>query len=73
MRKLIPLLFLILSTNSLVKAQNCTITITPMDTLVCIGDSVLITSVSNLLNAGQSFNFNWNIKEFAKSIFVSSL
>ncbi len=58
MRKLIPLLFLIISTNSFVKAQICTITITPMDTLVCIGDSVLITSVSNLLNAGQSFNFN---------------
>jgi gliding motility-associated-like protein len=58
MRKIFPLLILILSTNSLVKAQNCNITITPMDTLVCIGDSVLITSVSNLLNAGQSFNFN---------------
>jgi len=58
MRKIIPLLFIILSTNSFVKAQNCSITITPMDTLVCIGDSVLITSVSNLLNAGQSFDFN---------------
>ncbi len=58
MRKILPLLILILSTNSLVKAQNCNITITPMDTLVCIGDSVLISSVSNLLNAGQTFNFN---------------
>lgn len=59
MRKIFATLFLGLTFNGFVNAQStCTITITPMDTLVCIGDSVLITSVSNLLNAGQSFNFN---------------
>ncbi len=59
MKKIFATLFLGLTFNGFVNAQSiCTITITPMDTTVCIGDSVLITSVSNLLNAGQSFNFN---------------
>lgn len=59
MKKLFATLFLGLTFSGYLNAQSiCTITITPMDTTVCIGDSVLITSVSNLLNAGQSFNFN---------------
>jgi gliding motility-associated-like protein len=59
MKKIFATLFLGLTFNGYVNAQSiCTITITPMDTTVCIGDSVLITSVSNLLNAGQTFNFN---------------
>ena len=36
----------------------CSITISPLDTIVCMGDSVLVTTTSNLLNAGQAFNFN---------------
>lgn len=49
---------LLTATNSFSQQNYCSITITPMDTTVCIGDSVLITSVSNLVNAGQAFNFN---------------
>lgn len=42
------------------RAQNgyCSITVVPMDTTVCMGDSVQVVAVANLLNAGQSFNFN---------------
>ena len=52
------------------RAQNgyCSITVVPMDTTVCMGDSVQVVAVANLLNAGQSFNFNtaslpagWNV------------
>jgi len=43
-----------------VRAQNgyCSVTVVPMDTTVCMGDSVQVVAVANLLNAGQSFNFN---------------
>lgn len=36
----------------------CSIEVSPIDTMVCSGDSVLVTSESYLLNAGQAFNFN---------------
>lgn len=39
-------------------AQLCNITITPMDTTICPGDSVFISAVANLLNGGQAFDFN---------------
>ncbi|HRP53106.1 MAG TPA: gliding motility-associated C-terminal domain-containing protein [Fluviicola sp.] len=36
----------------------CSITITPMDTTICPGDSVKIVAVANLINSNQTFNFN---------------
>ena len=39
-------------------SQYCTISVNPMDTTVCLGDSVLVTSVSNLIDGGQQFDFN---------------
>ncbi|MDB4324348.1 gliding motility-associated C-terminal domain-containing protein [Crocinitomicaceae bacterium] len=39
-------------------AQLCTITVTPSDTTICEGDSVLVQAVANLVNSGQIFDFN---------------
>ena len=39
-------------------AQVCQITITPMDTTICPGDSVFISANANLLNNNQYFDFN---------------
>lgn len=55
-RSVIFLLFI--TTNSFAQQSYCSITISPMDTTICIGDSVLITSVSNLVNSSQTFDFN---------------
>lgn len=43
-----------------VQAQlsNCTISVSPASATICIGDSVNITSIGNLLGYGQMFNFN---------------
>jgi len=59
MKFIFPIIFVCAFCN-LTYSQNgyCSVTVTPMDTTVCMGDSVLVTSVSNLLNAGQAFNFN---------------
>lgn len=54
---LLTLIFLLIGKVSVAQVE-CNITITPMDTIVCSGDSVLVTSESYLLNAGQVFNFN---------------
>jgi gliding motility-associated-like protein len=67
MKKLVASLFILFSVGML-RAQTCTVTITPLDTTVCEGDSVQVICVANLLNAGQTFNFNtaslpsnWNV------------
>lgn len=39
-------------------SQVCSITISPMDTTICPGDSVHIVATANLINANQAFNFN---------------
>lgn len=39
--------------------QNlCTVTVSPMDTTICPGDSVLVVAVANLVNGNMNFNFN---------------
>ncbi len=61
MRKIITLLsFLALFISGEISAQTstCVITITPMDTTICPGDSVFIQATANILGAGQAFNFN---------------
>lgn len=42
-------------------AQVCNLTVTPTDTLVCPGDSVLITSSASITSTGQSFNFDFGV------------
>lgn len=39
-------------------SQYCSVTVTPDDTTICLGDSVLLVAFSNLVNSGQSFDFN---------------
>lgn len=58
MKNLFVIIFATLLIGNAAQAQYCSITITPMNATVCIGDSVLITSISNLVNAGQAFDFN---------------
>jgi gliding motility-associated-like protein len=60
MKRLITFLLGTFAIFNYSNAQNgyCSITISPLDTTVCMGDSVLVTTTSNLLNAGQAFNFN---------------
>lgn len=50
------LLSVLLYSNSF--AQYCSITVSPLNSTVCLGDSVLISSVSNLVDSGQAFDFN---------------
>jgi len=39
-------------------SQNCFVTVTPLDTLICPGDSVQLTAVAGIASGGQSFNFD---------------
>lgn len=42
-----------------VNAQTtCVVTVNPLDTTICPGDSAFITASANLLGAGQAFDFN---------------
>jgi gliding motility-associated-like protein len=70
MKKILFALTALIFSLSQANAQNgfCSVTVTPMDTTVCMGDSVQVVAVANLLNAGQAFNFNtaslpagWNV------------
>lgn len=38
----------------------CSVSVSPGDTTLCIGDTLQLFSVSNLVNASQAFNFNTN-------------
>ena len=58
MKHLILAALISLGAYSTSLAQLCNITITPMDTTICPGDSVFISAIANLLNAGQAFDFN---------------
>lgn len=42
-------------------SQVCNISVSPMDTLICPGDSVLITSIASITSIGQQFNFNFGV------------
>lgn len=42
-------------------SQVCNIEVTPQDTIICPGDSVLITSLASITSTGQSFNFNFGV------------
>lgn len=58
MRNLI-ILFLAITVTFTAKSQvYCSVSVSPMDTTICLGDSVLVTAVANLINSGQQFNFN---------------
>lgn len=43
------------------QAPICYVTITPQDTTVCPGDSVLVVAYANLINGNMAFNFNGSI------------
>lgn len=58
MKKLLIATFVSIGVMTSSFGQLCNITITPMDTTICPGDSVFISAVANLLNAGQAFDFN---------------
>jgi hypothetical protein len=53
--KKLSLVILLVVFSKISHAQNayCSVTVFPDDTTVCIGDTVYIQSVSNLVNAGQ--------------------
>lgn len=42
-------------------AQVCNVDVTPDDTIVCPGDSVLVTSLASITSTGQSFNFDFGV------------
>lgn len=42
-------------------AQICNLTVNPTDTIICPGDSVLITSSASITATGQTFNFDFGI------------
>lgn len=42
-----------------VSAQNyCSVYVSPEDTTICVGDSILVSAVANLVNGNQAFDFN---------------
>jgi gliding motility-associated-like protein len=56
---LVTTIFTLLFSSSLfAQNPNCYVTVSPLDTTICPGDSVFIQGYANLLGAGQSFNFN---------------
>lgn len=63
MKKLILLLIApIVGLSFSYSQQNlCTVTVTPSDTTVCPGDSVLVVAIANLINGNQAFNFNGSV------------
>lgn len=61
MRKLITSITAVLALTFSANSQVCSITISPMDTTICPGDSVHIVAVANLINANQAFNFNGSV------------
>lgn len=59
MKKLIFLLFSFALSFGSNAQVFCSVSVTPMDTIICLGDSVQMTAVANLItNSGQQFNFN---------------
>jgi gliding motility-associated-like protein len=42
-------------------AQVCNVEVSPDDTIVCPGDSVLVTSLASITSTGQSFNFDFGV------------
>lgn len=62
MKSILPILFFITFSKTFVFSQQvyCSVSVTPSDTTLCIGDSLLLSSISNLVNANQTFNFNSN-------------
>jgi len=39
-------------------SQVCNVSVTPLDTTICPGDSVQITALASIVGSGQSFNFD---------------
>lgn len=58
MKNFITLLIIGLSSLGFTQANYCNITVSPLTSNICPGDSVLITVEASLLPGGQSFNFN---------------
>ncbi len=42
-------------------AQVCNVNVAPSDTIVCPGDSVLVTSTASITSSGQSFGFDFGV------------
>ncbi|XOV66898.1 MAG: gliding motility-associated C-terminal domain-containing protein [Fluviicola sp.] len=42
-------------------AQVCNVSVAPEDTIICPGDSVLVTSIASITSSGQSFNFDFGV------------
>jgi len=42
-------------------SQVCNISVSPTDTIICPGDSVLITGLASITATGQEFNFNFGV------------
>lgn len=42
-------------------AQVCNIDVSPLDTILCPGDSVLITGLASITSGSQSFDFNFGV------------
>ncbi len=61
MKKIFALLSFILFGAVTVEAQVCNVFVTPLDTTICPGDSVLITGAASITATGQSFNFDFGL------------
>lgn len=61
MKKLLLTIFALTSVLSFAQQVDCFVTVNPMDTTICPGDSVLITAQASVTSGGQSFDFNGGV------------
>jgi gliding motility-associated-like protein len=57
---LLPILFVLLMPFA-GKSQVCNVFVTPLDTVICPGDSILVTALASMTSGGQQFNFNFGV------------
>lgn len=60
MKNLLTTLLLVISFSSFSQV-DCFVTVNPIDTTICPGDSVFISAVAGITGAGQSFDFNGGV------------
>lgn len=58
--KLIYKLLLVFLIPNVASAQYCNVVVTPMDSIICLGDSVLVSATATILNAGSNQFFDFN-------------
>lgn len=57
MKKILPIILFLMVSGSAYN-QFCYVSVNPLDTVICPGDSVPVVAFGSLINSSQAFNFN---------------